>query len=152
MCFAIGFVLLFIVGALTEIFLGNSVIDIPLHDTYFVVANSHIVMGVAAFYGVFAGIYYGFPKIFGKCMNNTLGYIHFGMTVIGSGMIFLPMHYMMGMTGVTRRYYAFESFPVFHQYEGINQFISVFLILVFFAQLLLVVNFFYSIYKGSKAS
>ncbi len=151
MCFAIGFVSLFISGGLTGLFLGNSPIDIPLHDTYFVVAHFHIVMGLAAFYGMFAGIYHWFPKMFGRYMNNTLGYIHFTVTLIGSYMIFWPMHYM-GMTGVPRRYYAFESFEFFNQYGGMNQFISVFAIIVFCAQLLFVFNFFYSIYKGRKAT
>jgi cytochrome c oxidase subunit 1 len=147
MCFAIGFVSLFISGGLTGLFLGNSPIDIPLHDTYFVVAHFHIVMGVAAFYGMFAGIYHWFPKMFGRYMNNTLGYIHFTGTLIGSYMIFWPMHYM-GMTGVPRRYYAFETFEVFNQYQGMNQFISVFAIIVFCVQLIFVFNFFYSIFKG----
>jgi cytochrome c oxidase subunit 1 len=85
MLFAIGFVSLFISGGLTGIFLGNSAIDIQLHDTYFVVAHFHIVMGVAAFFGMFAGIYHWFPKMFGRFMNPTLGYIHFFATLIGRG-------------------------------------------------------------------
>ncbi|HXH17891.1 MAG TPA: cbb3-type cytochrome c oxidase subunit I [Chitinophagales bacterium] len=151
MCFAIGFVSLFISGGLTGLFLGNSPLDIPLHDTYFVVAHFHIVMGVAAFYGMFAGIYHWFPKMFGRYMNNTLGYIHFAVTLIGSYMIFWPMHYM-GMTGVPRRYYAFETFEFFNQYQGMNQFISTFAIIVFCAQILFIFNFFYSIYKGRKVT
>lgn len=151
MCFAIGFVSLFISGGLTGLFLGNSPIDIPLHDTYFVVAHFHIVMGVAAFFGMFAGIYHWFPKMFGRYMNNTLGYIHFSATLIGSYLIFWPMHYM-GMTGVPRRYYAFESFEFFNQYQGMNQFISIFSVIVFCVQLLFVFNFFYSIFKGRKAT
>ena len=151
MCFAIGFVSLFISGGLTGLFLGNSPIDIPLHDTYFVVAHFHIVMGLAAFFGMFAGIYHWFPKMFGRYMNNTLGYIHFAGTLIGSYMIFWPMHYM-GMTGVPRRYYAFEAFENFNQYGGMNQFISIFAIIVFFVQLIFVFNFFYSIYRGRKVT
>ncbi len=151
MCFAIGFVSLFISGGLTGIFLGNSAIDIQLHDTYFVVAHFHIVMGVAAFFGMFAGIYHWFPKMFGRYMNNTLGYIHFIATLVGSYMIFWPMHYM-GMTGVPRRYFAFSSFEMFNTYGDMNIFITVFAILTFMAQLLFIFNFFYSIYKGRQVT
>lgn len=151
MCFAIGFVSLFISGGLTGIFLGNSAIDIQLHDTYYVVAHFHIVMGVAAFFGMFAGIYHWFPKMFGRYMNSTLGYLHFAVTLIGSYMIFWPMHYL-GMTGVPRRYYAFEIFPMFNQYAELNKFITIFAIITFVAQLVFVFNFFYSIFKGRKVT
>ncbi len=147
MCFAIGFVSMFISGGLTGIFLGNSAIDIQLHDTYFVVAHFHIVMGVAAFFGMFAGIYHWFPKMYGRFLNNTLGYIHFVITLIGSYLIFWPMHYL-GMTGIPRRYFAFSSFEMFNTYEGLNQFITISAILVFIAQFIFIFNFFYSIYKG----
>ena len=83
MLFALGFVSLFISGGLTGLFLGNSALDIHLHDTYFVVAHFHIVMGISAFFGMFAGIYHWFPKMYGRFMNNTMGYIHFFITFIG---------------------------------------------------------------------
>jgi len=99
MLFSIGFVSLFISGGLTGIYLGNSALDIQLHDTYFVIAHFHIVMGMAAFFGMFAGVYHWFPKLFdGKMMNQTLGSIHFWITMVGSYLIFWPMHYM-GMSG-----------------------------------------------------
>src|ERR1700712_2322216 len=101
--FAIGFVSLFISGGLTGIFLGNSTIDIHLHDTMFVVAHFHIVMGVASFFGMFAGIYHWFPKMFGRFLNNTLGYLHFWVTICGAYLIFWPMHYE-GLAGMPRRY------------------------------------------------
>jgi cytochrome c oxidase subunit 1 len=151
MLFAIGFVSLFISGGLTGIFLGNSTIDIQLHDTYFVVAHFHIVMGVAAFFGMFAGIYHWFPKMYGRYMNNTLGYIHFFVTIICSYMIFWPMHYM-GMTGVPRRYFQFDAFPHFDKYQDINVFITVFALIGFAANLLFVFNYFYSMYKGRKVT
>ncbi len=149
MLFAIGFVSMFISGGLTGIFLGNSAIDIQLHDTYFVVAHFHIVMGVAAFFGMFAGIYHWFPKMYGRFMNNTLGYIHFFITLIGSYMIFWPMHYM-GMSGVPRRYFRFDAFDFSAQYDGTNKFITIFAILVFCAQLVFIFNYFYSMYKGRR--
>jgi cytochrome c oxidase subunit 1 len=147
--FGIGFVSMFISGGLTGIFLGNSAIDIQMHDTYFVVAHFHIVMGVAAFFGMFAGVYHWFPKMFGRFMNETLGKIHFWMTMIGAYAIFWPMHYL-GMAGVPRRYYSFDQFQTFSHFSEMNKFITIAAIIVFAAQLLLVINFFYSIWKGKK--
>jgi len=114
--FAIGFVSMFISGGLTGIFLGNSAIDIQLHDTYFVVAHFHIVMGVAAFFGMFSGIYHWFPKMYGRFMNETIGKIHFWGTFVGAYAIFWPMHYL-GLAGVPRRYYSFELFDAFAHFE-----------------------------------
>ncbi len=147
--FAIGFVSMFISGGLTGIFLGNSAIDIQLHDTYFVVAHFHIVMGVAAFMGMFAGVYQWFPKMYGRFMNETLGKIHFWGTMIGAYVIFWPMHYL-GMIGVPRRYYSFDTFDAFRDFDGMNKFITIGAIIVFAVQLLFVINFFYSIWKGKK--
>src|SRR5688572_20881752 len=149
MLFSIGFVSMFISGGLTGIWLGNSTLDIHLHDTYFVVAHFHIVMGVSAFFGMFAGIYHWFPKMYGRYMNNTLGYIHFWVTFIGSYLIFWPMHYQ-GLAGVPRRYYDYTLWTSFNQFEGLNKFITVVSIIVFAVQLLFVFNYFYSMYKGRK--
>ncbi len=149
MLFAIGFVSMFISGGLTGIFLGNSAIDIQLHDTYFVVAHFHIVMGVAAFFGMFAGVYHWFPKMYGRFMNETLGKIHFWGTIITAYAIFWPMHYL-GMAGVPRRYYSFDTFDAFKHFTEMNKFITVFAIIAFFIQLVFVINFFYSIWYGKK--
>jgi cytochrome c oxidase subunit 1 len=149
MLFAIGFVSMFISGGLTGIFLGNSAIDIQMHDTYFVVAHFHIVMGVAAFFGMFAGIYHWFPRMFGRFMNETLGKIHFWGTLVGAYAVFWPMHYL-GLAGVPRRYYSFASFDFAGQFGMMNKFITIAAILTFAFQLLFIVNFFYSIYKGRK--
>jgi cytochrome c oxidase subunit I len=149
MLFSIGFVSLFISGGLTGLFLGNAVIDIQQHDTYFVVAHFHTVMGVAAFFGMFAGIYHWFPRMYGRFMNETLGQIHFWGTLIGAYAVFGPMHYQ-GMAGVPRRYYSFDTFQAFDQFDTMNQVITIAAIVVFFLQLLFVINFFYSIYKGKK--
>src|SRR5215203_3194640 len=123
MLFAIGFVSLFISGGLTGIFLGNSTIDIHLHDTKFVVAHFHIVMGVAGMFGMFAGIYHWFPKMFGRYLNNTMGFIHFWVTMAGAYLIFWPMHYE-GLAGVPRRYYDFSNWESFNMFKGLNEFIS----------------------------
>jgi cytochrome c oxidase subunit I len=149
MLFAIGFVSMFISGGLTGIFLGNSTIDIQLHDTYFVVAHFHIVMGVAAFFGMFAGIYHWYPKMFGRFMNETLGKLHFWVTMIGAYAIFWPMHYT-GIAGVPRRYFSFDTFEAFNLFSDLNAFITIAAILVFAVQILFVINFFYSIWKGKE--
>lgn len=149
MLFAIGFVSLFISGGLTGIFLGNSTLDLHLHDTYFLVAHFHIVMGVSAFFGMFAGVYHWFPKMYGRFMNNTMAYIHFWVTLVGAYLIFWPMHYM-GFAGVPRRYYDFSPWISFNDFTGLNRFISVVSIIVFAVQLLFLFNFFYSIFKGRK--
>ncbi|MFM2267256.1 MAG: hypothetical protein RL757_697 [Bacteroidota bacterium] len=149
--FSIGFVSLFISGGLTGIFLGNSAIDIPMHDTYFVVAHFHIVMGIAAFFGMYAGVYHWYPKMYGTFMNETLGKVHFWGTMIGAYAIFWPMHYM-GIAGVPRRYYSFDAFQAFSDFDATNRFITVAAIVVFALQILFVVNFFYSIWKGKKVT
>lgn len=151
MLFAIGFVSLFISGGLTGIFLGNSALDIHLHDTYFVIAHFHIVMGVASFFGMFAGVYHWYPKMFGRYLNNTLAYIHFWVTIIGSYLIFWPMHYE-GLAGMPRRYYDFSNWESFKQFGDLNQFISFVALVVFATQILFVINFFYSIWKGRKVT
>jgi cytochrome c oxidase subunit 1 len=151
MMFAIGFVSLFISGGLTGIFLGNSTIDMHLHDTYFIIAHFHLVMGVAAFFGMFCGVYHWFPKMFGRYLNNTLGYIHFWITFIGAYLIFWPMHYQ-GFAGMPRRYYDYANWESFKQFVELNRFISTVAMVVFAAQLLLVFNFFYSIFKGRKVT
>ena len=147
--FGIGFVSMFISGGLTGIFLGNSAIDIQLHDTYFVVAHFHIVMGVAAFFGMFAGIYHWYPKMYGRFMNETLGRIHFWGTLVGAYAVFWPMHWT-GMAGVPRRYYSFDVFNTFSHFDGLNKFMTVAAILTFCFQVLFVINFFYSIWHGRK--
>ena len=149
MLFAIGFVSLFISGGLTGIFLGNSTLDIHLHDTYFVVAHFHIVMGVASFFGMFAGVYHWFPKMYGRYLNTTMANIHFWVTFVGAYLIFWPMHYQ-GLAGLPRRYTDFSNWQSFNQFSDMNRFISTVAMVVFAVQLLFVFNFFYSIFKGRK--
>src|SRR6478735_7234487 len=151
MLFAIGFVSLFISGGLTGIWLGNSTLDLHLHDTYFVVAHFHIVMGVASFFGMFAGIYHWFPKMFGRYLNNTMAYIHFWVTIVGAYLIFWPMHYE-GLAGMPRRYLDYSNWSSFNQFNDLNKFISTVAMVVFAIQLLFVFNFFYSIFKGRKVT
>ncbi|MEY3576829.1 MAG: hypothetical protein RL394_411 [Bacteroidota bacterium] len=151
MLFSIGFVSLFISGGLTGIFLGNSTLDIHLHDTYFVVAHFHIVMGVASFFGMFAGVYHWFPKMYGRYLNNTMAYIHFWVTLVGAYLIFWPMHYS-GLAGMPRRYTDWSNCQSFNQFQDMNRFISTVAMIVFAVQILFVFNFFYSIFKGRKVT
>jgi len=151
MLFAIGFVSLFISGGLTGIWLGNAALDIYLHDSYFVVAHFHIVMGVASMFGMFAGVYHWFPKMYGRYLNNTLGYVHFWITIAGAYMIFWPMHYQ-GLAGMPRRYFDFSIWESFKQFAELNRFISTVAMIVFATQILFLINFFYSIFKGRKVT
>lgn len=148
--FSIGLVSFFISGGLTGIFLGNSVIDIQLHDTYFVVAHFHLVMGSLSIFGLLAGVYHWFPKMFGRMMDEKLGHIHFWMTFIGVYMIFFPMHYI-GIAGFPRRYYSWTNFDAFSSYTDLNMFVSVAAFVTVAAQFLFLFNFFYSMYRGKRA-
>lgn len=151
MLFAIGFVSTFITGGLTGLILGDSALDINVHDTYFVVGHFHIVMGLSAIYGMFAGVYHWFPKMYGRMMNKKLGYIHFWLTFISAYGVFFPMHFL-GLAGLPRRYYTNTAFPMFEGLSDINEIITTFAILGGLVQLLFVFNFFYSIFKGTKAT
>ena len=150
MLFSIGLVSFFISGGLTGIYLGNAALDIQLHDSYFVVAHFHLVMGSAAIFGMFAGIYHWFPKMFGRMMNNTLGYFHFWFTFISAYLVFFPMHFM-GLAGVPRRYYQFTLLKEFEIWTDVNVMITMAAMLGGIAQLFFLFNFFYSIFKGKKA-
>jgi len=147
MLFAIGMVSFFISGGLTGIFLGNAALDINLHDTYFVVAHFHLVMGSAAIFGMLAGVYHWFPKMFRRMMDERLGYLHFWLTFIGAYLVFFPMHFM-GLDGVPRRYYAFTEFESMKRWLSVNVFITWSAILAGVAQVAFICNFIYSIFKG----
>src|SRR5579872_325694 len=151
MLFAIGFVSMFISGGLTGIFLGNSTLDIQLHDTLFVVAHFHIVMGVSGMLGMLCGIYHWFPKMFGRYLNNTMAYIHFWVTFAGAYLIFWPMHYE-GLAGLPRRYLDYRSWISFNQFGDLNRFMTTVAMIVFAVQLMFIFNFFYSIFKGRRVT
>jgi len=150
MLFAIGMVSFFISGGLTGIFLGNAALDINLHDTYFVVAHFHLVMGSAAIFGMLAGVYHWFPKMFGRMMDEKLGYLHFWLTFAGAYLVFFPMHFM-GLGGVPRRYYAFTEFPDFNRWLSVNIFVTWAAIMSALAQVAFLYNFITSIFWGKKA-
>ena len=151
MLFAIATVSTFITGGLTGLILGDSALDINVHDTYFVVGHFHIVMGLSAIYGMLAGVYHWFPKMYGKMMNKTLGYVHFWATFICAYGVFFPMHFL-GLAGLPRRYYTNSSFPMFDGLSDINEIITFFALAGAIVQVIFVFNFVYSIFKGTKAS
>jgi len=151
MLFAIGFVFTFIHGGLTGLFLGNVVIDLPLSDTYFVVAHFHMVMGVSPVLVLFASLYHWYPKITGRMMNETLGKVHFWCTFLGTYAIYLPMHYL-GFLGVPRRYYAMGSTDFIPESaQALNANITIAAIFVALAQILFFVNVFWSLRNGKPS-
>ncbi|MBP3943127.1 cbb3-type cytochrome c oxidase subunit I [Sphingobacteriaceae bacterium WQ 2009] len=151
MMFAIGLVSFFISGGLTGLFLGNATLDINLHDTYFVVAHFHLVMGSASIFGMLCGVYHWYPKMFGRMMNAKLGYLHFWLTFLGAYLVFFPMHFM-GIDGVPRRYYAFTEFPFMEKWVSVNVLVTWAAIVAGLGQLAFIYNFFSSIWFGKKAT
>ncbi len=151
MLFSIALVSTFVTGGLTGLILANAPLDINVHDTYFVVGHFHIVMGLSAVFGMFAGVYHWFPRMYGRMMNKSLGYIHFWLTFAAAYGVFFPMHFL-GLAGVPRRYYSNSSFPMFDGMTDINVVITISAIIGAFAQIFFFFNFFYSMYKGNKAS
>jgi cytochrome c oxidase subunit 1 len=150
MLFSIGMVSTFITGGLTGLILGDSALDINVHDTMFVVAHFHLVMGISALFGMFAGVYHWFPKMYGKMMNKDMGYLHFWITAISAYGVFFPMHFI-GLAGLPRRYYSNSAFPMFEDLLHINKVITVFALIGGLAQIIFLANFFFSIGKGKKA-
>lgn len=150
MLFSIGLVSTFVSGGLTGIILADSALDITVHDTYFVVGHFHIVMGMSAIFGMFAGVYHWFPKMFGRMMNTKLGYVHFWFTIIAGYGVFFPMHFL-GLAGAPRRYYSYSDYPMFENLVDLNQFVTLFAILGGLAQFVFLYNFFYSIFYGQRA-
>ncbi len=151
MLFSIGLVSTFITGGLTGIILGDSTLDINVHDTYFVVAHFHLVMGISALYGMFAGIYHWYPKMFGRMLNKNLGYIHFWVTAICAYGVFFPMHFI-GMAGLPRRYYTNTNFPLFDDLQNVNVLITTFALIGGAFQLVFLYNFFSSIFYGKRTA
>lgn len=151
MLFAIAFILTFVAGGLTGLFLGNVIVDVPLSDTYFVVAHFHMVMGVAPILVVFGSIYHWYPKITGRMLNDTIGKTHFWITFLGTYAIYFPMHYL-GILGMPRRYYDYVNIEFIPQSaHDLNAFISAVAIVVAAAQILFIYNLFASIKKGKPS-
>jgi cytochrome c oxidase subunit 1 len=151
MLFSIGGVSAIITGGITGIILADSTLDITVHDTYFVVAHFHIIMGVFSIFGMLAGVYHWFPKLFGRMMNKKMGYLHFWTTFVSAYGVFFPMHFL-GTAGVPRRYYSNSAFPMFDNLVDLNIIVTVFAIIAAFAQIIFLVNFVYSLFRGEKAT
>jgi cytochrome c oxidase subunit 1 len=150
MLFSIGLVSTFIAGGITGLILADSTLDIQVHDTYFVVAHFHVVMGLSAIFGMFAGVYHWFPKMYGRMMNTRLGYAHFWLTIISGYGVFMPMHFV-GLNGAPRRYYNYSSFDFVNYTLDLNEIITIFAIIGALAQVIFFFNFFYSIWNGQRA-
>ncbi|MCZ6641438.1 MAG: cbb3-type cytochrome c oxidase subunit I [Gammaproteobacteria bacterium] len=151
MLFAIGFVFTFINGGLTGLFLGNVVVDLPLSDTYFVVAHFHMVMGVSPILVVFGAIYHWYPKMTGRMLDETLGKIHFWVTFLGTYAMYYPMHYL-GFLGLPRRYYAMgDTSFIPDSAASLNASITVAALIVGVVQILFIYNLIVSLRKGKPS-
>lgn len=151
MMFSIGLVSTFITGGVTGIILADSALDIDVHDTYFVVGHFHIVMGMSAIFGMFAGVYHWFPKLYGRLMNKKMGYVHFWFTIVCGYGVFFPMHFT-GLAGAPRRYYDYSEFVFLDHVIDLNVVISIFAVVGAIAQILFLFNFFYSALRGERAT
>src|SRR6266849_5297474 len=151
MLFALGFIVTFVNGGLTGLFLGNVVVDVPLSGTMFVVAHFHMVMGVAPLLVIFGGIYHWYPKVTGRMLNDALGKFHFWVTFLGAYAIYFPMHYL-GLMGVPRRYYELGEMAFIPPSAAtLNIFITVAALIVGFAQTVFFFNLVWSFFKGKHA-
>jgi cytochrome c oxidase subunit 1 len=149
MCFALGFVSLFVIGGLSGIFMASTAVDIFIHDTYYIVAHIHYVVAGIIF-GIFAAIYFWFPKMFGRMMGEKLGKIHFWLTFVFFNLTFFPMHFL-GAGGHMRRIYNPTVYEFLQPIQGLNTFISVCAFLLGAAQIFFVINFIWSLFAGPKS-
>lgn len=147
----LAFVSMFVIGGLSGIFMANTPVDIFIHDTYFIVAHIHYVVFGGSVFGIFAGIYYWFPKMFGRMMNETLGKIHFWLTFVAFNCVFFPMH-ILGVGGMMRRIYNPTQYEFLLPLQPINVFITISAIFLGLAQIPFVINFFWSLFAGKQAA
>jgi cytochrome c oxidase subunit 1 len=147
----LAFVSMFVIGGLSGIFMANTPVDIFIHDTYFIVAHIHYVVFGGSVFGIFAGIYYWFPKMFGRMMNETLGKIHFWLTFVAFNCVFFPMH-ILGVGGMMRRIYNPMQYEFLQPLQPINVFITISAICLGLAQIPFVINFFWSLFAGKQAA
>jgi cytochrome c oxidase subunit 1 len=146
-----AFIVTFVNGGITGLFLGNVVVDVPLSDTMFVVAHFHMVMGVAPILVIFGAIYHWYPLLTGRMLNQAMGHFHFWVTFIGAYLIYFPMHYL-GFIGVPRRYFEIgETEFIPPSAVTLNQFITVAALIVGFAQMVFLFNLAWSLLNGKKA-
>jgi cytochrome c oxidase subunit 1 len=157
MLYALAFVSMFIIGGLSGIFMASTPVDIYIHDTYFIVAHIHYVLFGGSLFAIFAGITFWYPKMFGRMMNETLNKVHFGLTFVFYNLVFWPMH-NLGLQGMMRRIYDFTQYDAMREIQDLaplqpmNQFISISVFLLVAAQSIYAFNFFWSLFKGERAS
>ena len=152
MLYCLAFLITFLIGGLTGLFLGNVSVDVPLSDTYFVVGHFHMVMAVSPVLALFGGLYHWFPSVTGRMLDDRLGTIHFWITFIGTYLIYFPMHYI-GFLGVPRRYYSNQQYDFIpDSVADLNQFITICALIVGASQFILLYNFVNSAIRGKKAA
>lgn len=150
MLFAMGFVSMFVIGGLSGIFAASTPVDMFIHDTYFIVAHIHYVLFGGSLFALFAGLYYWFPKMFGRMMNEPLGKLHFFTTFIAYNCTFFPM-FILGVGGMMRRIYNPLQYEFLKPLQPINVFITISALALATVQILFVVNFFWSLFAGRRA-
>jgi cytochrome c oxidase subunit 1 len=146
---ALAFVSMFVIGGLSGIFMAATPVDIAIHDTYFIVAHLHYVLFMSSIFGIFGAIYYWFPKMFGRQMNETWGKVHFALTFLFSNGVFFPMH-IIGTGLHPRRYFDPTQFEWLHDMQGLNTFMSVCALCLGLSQIIFFANFFISLFRGPK--
>ena len=151
MLYALAFVSMFIIGGLSGIFMASTPVDIYIHDTYFIVAHIHYVLFGGSLFAIFAGITFWYPKMFGRMMNESLNKLHFGLTIVLYNLVFWPMH-NLGLQGMMRRIYDFTQYEYLAPLQPMNEFISISVFLLVATQSIYAFNFFWSLFKGEKAS
>jgi cytochrome c oxidase subunit 1 len=147
---ALAFISMFVIGGLSGIFMAATPVDVYIHDTYFIVAHIHYVLFMASLFGIFAGVYFWFPKMFGRMMNEPLGKIHFVLTFILANATFYPMH-IIGVGGHPRRYYDITIYDTFQHLQPLNVFMTIAAVLLGLVQFIFVINFFWSLFFGKVA-
>lgn len=147
---ALAFVAMFVIGGLSGIFMAATPVDVFIHDTYFIVAHLHYVLFMSSMFGIFAAIYFWFPKMFGRMMNEPLGKVHFFLTFLFANGTFFPMH-IIGVVGHPRRYYDSTLYRTWADLQPFNQFMTICAICMGLTQLIFLGNFFYSLFWGKKA-
>jgi len=150
MCNAIAFVAMFVIGGLSGIFMASTPVDVFIHDTYFIVAHIHYVLFGGSMFGIWAAIYFWYPKMFGRMMNEKLGIIHFVLSFIFFNCTFFPMH-ILGIGGLPRRYAAFDAYKTFAHFHPMNMFISMSAFGLGLSQIPFIINFIGSWIWGPKA-
>ena len=150
MLWALGFIATFLIGGVTGIYLGTAGSDIYFHDTYFVLAHFHYTFFPIAIIGTYAGLTYWYPKMFGRMLDETLGKIHFWLTIIPFNCIFIPL-FWLGLEGQHRRIYDYSNFPELVQFQPVRVFVMSMIIIMLVSQLIFIFNFFRSLFKGEDA-